>query len=170
MTQPGDYLIPADETVFPANVIKLIQASIQQYDDGLFVTNRHLRPSDPNESCGVFPVQWQPDNESLEMRGALGASEPTIQRYSIGVEVFVKDADEIRGLIRHAMFAKIVRALLYRDDALRVSLQALSVTLLGTTERMGRYGIRTARYISNEISGSWLYVSTLEFWFETETV
>jgi hypothetical protein len=112
-----------------------------------------------------------PDESSFEMRGApLGRHEPTLQQYLITVQGFVKDMDEERGLDVHAVLSKRLRAMLYRDDPLRVGLLALSVVMNGSTERAKRFGVRTQRYVSNEINGSWLYLSTLEFWLETETI
>jgi hypothetical protein len=170
MTDPNNFIFNPDFTCFPNNAVIAIRDSIQQIDPDLYVTTRRLRPSDPNEAAGVWPSQWRPQEDSYEMRGPLVASsEPTLQRYIIGVECSVKDADEARGLIRHAAFAKTVRGILYRDPTLAVSLRALSVSLLGETERTGRWGISNQRYLSNEIEGSWIYLSTLEFWIETET-
>jgi hypothetical protein len=78
--------------------------------------------------------------------------------------------DEERGLATHSVLSKMVRSMLYRDDALRVGLLALSVVMNGSTERTKRYGVNRQNFVSNELSGSWLYLSTLEFQLETETV
>lgn len=164
-------MIDADEPVFPNNVVVLVQARAQLLDPDLHVYRRPLRDSDPNQSIGVFAAQWQPQQDSLEMRGGPQfVQEPTLQRYSISVQAFVKDMDEERGLFGHSVLSKMVRSMLYRDDPLRVGLSMLSVTMRGSTERARRWGITTQRFVSNELSGSWLYLSTLEFWLETETV
>ena len=99
-----------------------------------------------------------------------GRHEPTLQQYLITVQAFVKDMDEERGLATHSVLSKMIRSMLYRDDPLRVALGSLSVTTDNSIERTQRWGIRQQRYFSNELSGSWLYLSTLEFWLETETV
>lgn len=161
-------IIDPDEAVFPSNAVGLIRDTMQTIDADLFVTGRQLRETDPNESIGVFPVTWTPHEDSYEMRGGVRGSEPTLQQYVIGIQGCVKDMEETRGLIRHAAMSKIIRTMLYRDPTLAVSLRALSVSAIGGIERTQRYGIRGARYLSSEIEGEWIYLSTLEFWLDTE--
>jgi hypothetical protein len=161
----------ADGPVFPSNAIDLTKTRAALIDPDLFVTGRPLRESDPVQSVGVFGTRWLPDEESYEMKGApAGRHEPTLQSYLITVQGFVKDMDEERGLIVHSILSKKLRAMLYRDDPLRVGLLALSVNMSGSTERATRFGVRTQQFVSNELNGSWLYLSTLEYWLETETV
>ena len=164
-------MIDSGTSVFPSNVVQLIKTRAQLIDSDLYVTGRPLRESDPVQSVGVFGMQWVPDENSYEMGATpLGRSEPSLQTYLITIQGFVKDADEERGLDVHAILSKKLRSMLYRDDPLRVGLLALSVVMNGSTERAKRYGVRSQRYVSNELSGTWLYLSTLEFWLETETI
>lgn len=164
-------MIISDTSVFPSNIVQLVKTRAKLLDNDLYVVGRPLRESDPVQSVGVFGIQWVPEESSYEMLGApVGRHEPTVQRYIITVQAFVKDTDEERGLDVHAILSKKLRAMLYRDDPLRVGLLALSVDMNGSTERTKRFGVRSQRYVSNEISGSWLYLSTLEFWLETETI
>lgn len=164
-------MITSGTAVFPSNAIQLIKARAQLIDADIFVAGRPLRESDPVQSVGVFGIQWVPEEDSYEMGNSpIGRHEPTVQRYLITVQGFVKDMDEERGLDVHAILSKRLRSMLYRDDPLRVGLLALSVTMNGSTERAKRFGVRTQRYVSNELNGSWLYLSTLEFWLETETI
>jgi hypothetical protein len=137
-------------------------------DSDLFVCKRPLRASDPVQSIGVYAEQWVPDPTSLEMRGAPGAQEPTLSTYHISIQCFIKDMDEERGAAVHATLSKRVRAMLYRDDVLRIGLHLLTATVEGSTETTKRFGIRTQRYLSNELEGSWLYLSQIESWLETE--
>lgn len=161
--------------VFPNNIIDIVQTRIKLLDESLTNSTyrRPLRESDPNTAAGVFAATWEPDTESYEIRG-LGStpapSEPTISTYVIGVQAFVKDFDEERGLARHSVLSKMIRSMLYRDAPLRVGLSALSVTMNDSVERAQRWGIRAQRYLSNELDGNFLYLSTLEFWLDTETV
>lgn len=156
--------------VFPQNAVTLIADRCALIDVDLAVFKRPLRESDPRQSIGVVGQQWLPDEESYEMRGAPpGIHEPSLSHYLIGIQALVIDMDEERGLAVHSVLSKLLRTMLYRDDPLRVSLRSLSVTLSGSTERTQRFGVRTQRYMSNELSGSWLYLSTLEFWLETQT-
>lgn len=156
--------------MFPYNAVNAIAESADALDEDLFVTQRPLRSSDPIQSVGVFGMMWTPDEESYEMRGLPGGvHQPTLTSYLLGIQAFVKDTDEVRGAVDHGTLSRMVRTMLVMDPALRVSLRALSVTTSGYTERTQRFGVRTQRYLSNELEGSWLYLSTIEFWIETET-
>lgn len=161
----------ATGAVFPNNAVSLIQTRAQALDSDLFVVRRPLRDSDSTQSVGVYGSQWDPEEDSYEMRGVpAGRHEPTLSRYLITVQAFVKDMDEERGLVVHSILSKMVRSMLYRDNTLRVGLLALSVVMNGSTERTKRFGVNRQNYVSNELSGTWLYLSTLEFMLETETV
>lgn len=164
-----------DDTIicFPDNVSTLIAARMQLLDTSgdLTVLKRPLRNSDPILSIGVFGSMWLPTEDSYEMKGgAPSRHEPSLSSYLITIQAFVKDADEARGLMRHSLLAKMIRSTLYGDEPLRVALRSLSVSMNGSTERTQRFGIRTQRYLGNELRGSWLYLSTIEFWLETETI
>lgn len=117
-------------------------------------------------------MQWGPDNESLEIQalGSPGIQMPTIQKYILNVQAFVKDSEEERGLSIHAHMSQRVRSVLYTNPNLQVVLSEMSADLTnGWTESMRRWGVQTVRYFSGEINSQMLYLSTLEFWVETET-
>lgn len=160
-------MITADETTFPNNVVELLQIRIDAMDTDLAVFKRPLRPTDPNQCVGITAAQWTPDNDSLEIRG--GFQEPPLSRYMITVQAFVKDMDEIRGLNVHSVLSRRIRNMLYNDTPLRLALASLSSTLDGATESARRWGVSQQRFFANEIEASWLYLSNLEFWLETET-
>lgn len=165
-------MLVVDEAVFPNNVVKWTSQAMKQIDPDIQVFKRALRNTDPQQSIGVFAQAWGPDPESLEMQaiGNPAPQMPTTQEYTLGVQAFVKDAEEERGLAVHAALSQRVRSVLYTDTNLQVVLGQLSVNLDGGwTESMRRWGVRTARYFSGEINAQMLYLSTLEFWIETET-
>lgn len=165
-------MLVVDEAVFPNNVVKWTAQAMKQIDPEISVFKRALRNTDPQQSIGVFAQAWGPDPESLEMQalGNTAPQMPTTQEYTLGVQAFVKDAEEERGLSVHAAMSQRVRGVLYTDPNLQVVLGQLSVNLDGGwTESMRRWGVRTARYFSGEINAQMLYLSTLEFWIETET-
>lgn len=152
--------------VFPNNAIAIIAARIKAlYPDDLRVVRRPLRTTDDTQSIGLYPLRWEPDETSYEFY----STEPTVQIYRIGVQVFAKDSDEENGIAVHSVMSKVTRSLLYNDAPLQVGLNALSVTMNGATERIQKRGISRTQYISNEISGVWLYLATHEYWIETET-
>lgn len=161
-------MISAEEPVFPNNITALLKMRCQMIDTDLFVVERPLRSSDPEQSIGIVPVQWSPIEDSTEMLGRRSYG-PTLNHYTVGIQAFIKDMDEERGLAAHSVLSAKLRAMLYHDDALRVGFATLSVTMNGSTERAQRWGITRQSFVANEITGSFLYLSTLEFWLETET-
>lgn len=157
--------------VFPNNAVTVIRNQIAAVDSDLFVVRRPLKPDDKTQSVGVFGNQWNPNNDSYEMLGAAsGRHSPTLSSYLITVQAFVKDMDEERGLAVHGVLAKIIRSMLVHGTALHVGLAALSVSMDGHTERAQRWGVNRQNFVSNQLSGTWLYLSTSEFWLETETI
>lgn len=163
-------MITPDNTIFPNNAVVLITDRVKLLDTDLAnaVFGRPLRNSDPNQCVGVFGSVWVPDQDSLEMRGFMPTQEPTLGRYIITVQSFVKDMEEERGLNTHNTLSRILRGMLYNDAPLRQSLATLSSTVGNSTERYKRSGVSQQRYFSNELQGQWLYLSILEFWLETE--
>jgi hypothetical protein len=58
--------------------------------------------------------------------------------------------------------------MLYFDAPLAVGLRQLSVEMDGVTETIQKRMILGAKYISNEINGTFLFLSTLQYSIETE--
>lgn len=152
--------------VFPNNVVEVVAARMTALWGGdLTIVKRRLHVTDRAQSIGVFPDTWAPDENSYEFV----SQEPTVQRYVVKVQAFAKDSVEERGIATHSVMAKAVRSMLYNDAALAVGLNALSVTMFGKTERIQRRGCDRQRFINNEVSGQFLYLSTLDYYVETET-
>lgn len=165
-------MIEFDETMFPNNVVQYTSQAMQSIDADIKVFKRPLRNTDPMQSIGVFAEAWDPDPESYEMQGIdfPSPNQPTLQQYRLGVQAFIKDSEQERGLAVHAALSQRVRSVLYTNPNLQIVFGQLSVDLPGgMTESMRRWGVRTARYFSGEIDAQMLYLSTLEFWIETET-
>ena len=163
-------MIDGTEPTFPNNVVELLASGLLMVDSDFRVFKRPLRRTDPNYCIGVFGSLWQPDEESLEI-GHAAPNEPTLSEYQIGVQILVKDGDEERGLRIHSIASKRARSVLYRREDLRLALRGLAVTdSLGSTERTRRFGVRNQRYMNNDVDGMFVYLSTLDFWLETETI
>lgn len=155
-------------SAFPGNVVTLTTSRLKTlYGDDLLVVSRMLKVTDDSKSVGVFPSTWEPDEQSFEIGPT--APEPTVQIYRIGIQCSTKDFSEQNGIAVNSVMSKVVRDMLYRDAPLKVGLTSLSVASAGRTEKIQRRGLSRARFISNEIQGQFLYLSTLDFWFETET-
>lgn len=147
----------------------LMLGRILFYDEDISPFQRMLTTKDPNISVGVFPSTHMPDNDSHEMNGLGGMSEPPLQRYQIGLHVLTKDSERSRGLATHTAYARLVRMVLYRDQILRVGFGQLTVTDSWGTESFRRGWINSHRYLSTEIGNNTLaYLSVLDFTLETE--
>lgn len=163
---------PDTSDVFPSNVIKLVATRMHQKWPSTDVKMRALRVSDTINAIGVFPSDWTPDVDSYEMQQVMQpkpAGFPTIQTYLISIQAFVKDMEAERAIRIHSLMSKAIRSLLYHDTPLALGLQALRVEMDNVTEVIQRRMIVRQKYLSNEIDGSWLYLSTLQYLIETES-
>lgn len=159
---------PDLEAVFPSNVVQCLAIVLPGVDADATLYRRPLRGTDPNYAIGVYATLWTPDNESFEM-GPKMDPEPTLQQYQIGIQTLVKDGDPQRALRVGSILNKRVRGVLYRNQPLRVALGQLQVTDGGYTESFRRCGIRSQRYMSNDLEGAFVFISVIDFWIETET-
>lgn len=159
--------IEADFTVFPNNIVNLIYTRVPEViDPDLYVVRRALRRGDPPQSVGITAAQWLP--QDFEMVGQ--TPEPTIQRYTFAIQGYIFTPDEENGIAQHAVLSRAIRNMLYRDGGFRSGLTAMVSTDAGTnvTESVQRWGIRQVQFISTEINQAFLYLSTTEFWVETQ--
>lgn len=152
------------ELDFPENVVAEIKTSLEAQEELDRVVARPLNPTDPHLSAGVFATEWTPTQM------VIGQFDPAVSRYGATIHTFVKHGNEEEGIALHTRIAKMVRVMMYRDEALRVRLANLSTTEFGVTERIQRWGVSTQRYISNEFQGSFLFLAVTEMWIETEIV
>jgi hypothetical protein len=170
-------VITGDEVAFPVNVVNALAERYKQLyvdtaptpEEATDIKLRPLNNQDRSETMGIYPGIWTPNEDSYEMRGMQYSGEPTLGRYLVMIQNFIKDGDRERGAAKHSIFATRTRNVLYRDPVLRVALPQLVVTDLGVTERVKRWEVRSQRYFSNELGGTWVYLSSLECLIETET-
>lgn len=149
---------------FPTVVVDVLADELALATGAGKVMRRLLRDTDPDQSIGVIAADWVPQ----EM--VIGQFDPAVATYLFSIQAFVKHAHEEEGRASHTNFAQTIRLMLYRNAGLRTRLAALSETADGMVERVQRWGVRQQRYASNEVEGQFLYLSTTEFWVETETV
>ena len=164
---------PTAEAVFPNNFVEVLATVLPGIDEEVTLQKRPLRPTDPNYSLGVFATVWMPNDDSYEMGhlgggGDSGPNEPTLSTYQIGIQVLVKDSDSERALAVGSLLNRRIRSVLYRNADLRLALASLYTTEDSVTERLKRWGIRSQRYISNEIEGKFVFISVLDMFIETE--
>lgn len=156
----------ATVVLFPENVVNEIHDEVVLLDPEFTALKRPLRPSDPNKSVGVYGLDWEPSEHEIG-----GPADPSLARYSIGIQSMVKHATEEDGQALHTNIAHRVRTMLYRSVDLRLRLGQTKVLFDGgIVERVTRWGVSTQRFRSNEIQGQFVYVSVTNFWVDTETV
>lgn len=164
-----------DNTIvcFPNNVISMLKAALQTIDpptepggdDGLRIEERPVRNTDYSETLGLFAGAWTPNQDTME----IGGHEPTVQRYTVIIESLVHDMDQERGIATHSLLSALVRHTLYRNPGVRVGLPLLTVPLGGHIEKLQRWGIGQQRFMNNDASGNFVFLSATDFWFETTT-
>lgn len=129
------------------------------------VLRRPLRPTDPERSVGIFPVDWNAVEGQMQM-GNVG---PSLQTYSFRIHLLVKNSNEEEGRALYANDSKKLRTMLYHDQTLKVALGSLTEVVINDhTERLQRWGIRSQRFLNNELSGQFLFLSSTDFWAETQ--
>ena len=154
--------------VFPQNFVNVLAPVLHAIDeDQLTLAKRPLRPTDPNMSIGVYGTLWQPEEESYEM-GHNPPQEPTLQQYQVGIQTLAKHGDVEALLNINSVLAYRIRTVLYRNQPLRLALGSLKVEDATFTESLRRWGIRTQRYMSNDVEGTFVTSSVLDLWIETE--
>lgn len=166
-------LDPDTLVCFPNNVVDMIATQLEnielpvpaEAENRVRVCKRPIRDNDYTQTVSVYANLWSPDMDSLEMQG--GPIEPTIQRYTVDIEALVVDMDDERGLATHALLSTMVRLMLYRSEPLRVALPMLEVNLGGYREKFSRWGISQQRYQNNKIGSNFVFLSTVDLWFET---
>lgn len=158
---------PTAEATFPGNVVEILADVLPSVEVDSTCYKRPLRPTDPNYSIGVYPTIWQPNEETYEM-GHSAPHEATLNSYQIGIQTLIKDGDTERGLAVGSIFARRVRTVLYRNEPLRIALGSLYVEDGTSRESMKRWGVRSQRYMSNDIEGKFVFISVLDYWIETE--
>lgn len=158
---------PNANPVFPNNAVEILAAVLPNIDSDLTSQSRPLRPTDPDYSIAIYGTLWTPEEDSYET-GPLPV-EPTLSRYQIGIQTLIKDGDTQRALAVSSILTNRIRAVIYRNQPLRVALSSLYVLDTdGVRESMKRWGIRAHRFMSNDIEGKFITISVLDMWIETE--
>lgn len=153
-------------SLFPYTFVDIIVATLTDKMPDHSVEGRSLGVSEGRDSIGVFPASWVPDMDAKE----IGSIEPTLSRYVIRIQNLRIDADEIEGRRQFSASCRKIRAILYRDTALRVALGGLTEDILGSIERVKMYDVTKQDYLSSKNQyGEMMYLCTTEMVFVTET-
>lgn len=149
------------------NIVEAVHTTLEEYFPEHSVVNRPLRLEDPAKSIGILVVDAVPQDTSKQ----IGQREPALIRYQLRIHNMIKHTNEVEGKAMFSLDAKSIKAVLYRDPTLTLSLAALQETLLGTTEVAKQWGVSRQRFLSNELPRSqFVYLAVTEFWLEAESI
>lgn len=164
------------DIAFPNNIVialrddfaEIAPPNPEDSDPGIPVFARPIKVTDPNQCIGVTAGMWMPDEESYELGGGLARTGATINSYIIGVQTFIKHSDETQGLALSATLAGAIRNRITMSVQNRGALSQLSASEFGYRESFSRASLENQRFISNELQGKFLYMSSLELRVETQ--
>lgn len=170
---------------YPFNVVLAVADAVQSiaphtsgtnpdtglpYRDGLRVERRRLLDSDASETVGVFPTVWDPDDNSVEMRG-LPVPIATVQRYPILIQSWVVEGDEMVAIRTHSYLSTRIRLELQTNADLFMALRTPAMTVElpgGMKESVLRWGVEAQSHLSARRESAFGYLSTTEFWVDTQ--
>lgn len=151
--------------VFPTCIGDTIAEYITKLNADFIVVRRPLRETDANGAISIQEQNWVP--ESYDIGPTV---DPATALYPIIIQTLIKHQDEQLGRALSSRLAKRLRAMLYRNDALRVALFALQETLDGTTEKVARIRVMGQSFMANDFGTpifSYLTVTELAVYTET---
>lgn len=155
-------------TVFPANVIAILEARASTLLTGVRVQTVPLSDLSAGEVVAILPVGWDPV-EPPQIGQRPNWEEASIQQYSIMIQALVSDYSNENGINRHALLSRRVRNMLVRDPVLREALSQLYCNEDGVMETFHRLRINNQRFLVNEgESDGTLYMSVTDVHVITE--
>ncbi len=150
--------------MFPDNIVQAFKTALLTLPGITTAVGRPLRMIDPNASVGVFAEEWLPGEWGIGQ-----PREPLDNRYGIKIQLLIKHANEEEARAQHSVLSKSIRVMVYRNSALQLALPQLSETSDGVRETVLKWDVRAQRFISNEIEGEFLFLSSTEVIVTTET-
>lgn len=168
-------MLDPNELCFPNNIVNLLGEKFRAIDPDTKIVYRPIRDTDDSQTIAVFPVAWQPQQQSKEFLGR--KAEPTFQRYVILSQAYIADMDEQRGIRKHSLLSAKVRHTLYRDAALALVLpEAEVIYQTGDPNRptvrefVHDWDIVGQDYQNqkNPSTNKFIFLSTTEMYVETE--
>lgn len=155
-------------TIFPANVIAILEARASTLLTGVTVQTVPLSDMSVGQVVAILPVGWDPV-EPPQIGQRPNWEEASIQQYSIMIQALVSDYSGGDGINRHALLSRRVRNMLVRDPVLREALSQLYCNEDGVTETFHRLRVNNQRFLVNEgESDGTLYMSVTDVHVITE--
>lgn len=155
-------------TVFPANVIAMIEARAPMLLPDTTIQTVPLTDLAVGQAVAILPVGWDPE-EPPQIGQRPNPEEASIQRYSIMIQALVTDYGGVEGINRHALLSRRVRNMLVRDPVLREALSQLYCNEDGVIETFHRLRVNNQRFLVNEDeSDGTVYMSVTDVHVITE--
>lgn len=148
------------------NIVDELHLALETHMVDHTIIDRPLRYADPARSIGIHVAEGTP----LAQTQQIGQYEPSVERYQFRIQNLVKHSNETMGKAWFALDAKSIKAVLYRDPALRLRLASLDEEILGTRETAKQWGVTRQRFLSNELRSQFIYLASTDFWLETESI
>lgn len=169
-------LFDTDVAFFPYNVIEHVEIALQALAphssdtarDGVRIYRRPLNNGDAGDSIGIYPVLWDPIEDSVEMRGR-AAAEPTRVTYPVEIESLVVDADEWAGIKAHSYLAALIRTRLHRSPYLQDTFtRNFAVNVGGAVERYQSHRVAGQTFMSSRSESMFSFLATTTLLVTTE--
>jgi hypothetical protein len=150
---------------FPMDFVDPIVASMKNLmNSEILVEPRPLSALDSN-TIGVYPTTWLPAVDSH----LIGQNEPTLNNYIVQIANVLVHGDDIEGRRLHGADCRSIRAILYRDDGLRVALLGLAEVLFGSVERVKKYNVQRQDFLASRLDIGFTFLCTTDLVIQTET-
>lgn len=155
--------------MFPMGFIPPLMDAMERNlngDNEYSIFARPISPTDPSRSICIFPTDWSanPDDKLI---GALNG-EPFQAQYKIAIQNSMVHGDTEEGRRLFSIDAKAIRAILYRDSALRVALTSQVEVFMNTTERVQKFDVLRQEFMASRMTVGFMYLAKTEIAITTE--
>lgn len=132
---------------------------------GYTVFTEPLDPMSLDKHIAVFPMSWTPDGETNE----IGQYEPTINHYQLKIQNLVVHGDIQTAYTQFTNDQRKIRAILYRDATLRVSLGNMQEVYLGSRESFKRMIVMRQTTLPGRQRGAMYFLCETDVQIDTDT-
>ena len=133
---------------------------------GYRVQTEPLDPTSGDKYISVFPMSWTPDPDTAEIGNG---EEPTINHYHIKIQNLTIHGDIQAAYTQTTNDQRKIRAILYRDQTLRLALAAMTEVYLGSTERFSRMIVTRQNMMQSRRQYSMYFLCETDIQIDTNT-
>lgn len=156
--------------MFPMGFVDLISEALDRvlnFDGEVYkIIGRQIGPTDPSRTIAIWPEDWSANPEA-KLIGALNR-EPYESLYTLKIVNLFISADMVEGRRQFSIDSKSIRAILYRDETLRLALAGLTEVFLGSVERVKKYDITNQKFLGSKTGISFSFICTTTMTITTE--